>query len=260
MKILVLAKQVPDTWQERELSLETGWVVRDGAAEPVPDEISERVMEVALGWRDAGADIEVVALTVGPEDSSKTLRKMLAMGADSAVQITDDALVGSDAVQTARVIAAAVEKEGADLVLAGTLSTDGGTGVVPAMVAELLERPYLPHAEAPELADGELTGTVATSDADVRAAVALPAVAGLTEKTAEPRFPNFKNIMAAKKKPLTVLSLADLGIAAGPAEAAYRSVMVSADTRPERAAGEKVTDDGTAAERLVEFLAGRGLV
>ena len=124
MKILVLAKQVPDTWQERELSLDTGWVVRDGAAEPVPDEISERVMEVALGWRDAGADIEVVALTVGPEDSSKTLRKMLAMGADSAVQITDDALVGSDAVQTARVIAAAVEKEGADLVLAGCAILD----------------------------------------------------------------------------------------------------------------------------------------
>ena len=108
-----------------------------------------------------------------------------------------------------------------------------------------------------------LPGTVRVAfhpDADVRAAVALPAVAGLTEKTAEPRFPNFKNIMAAKKKPLTVLSLADLGIAAGPAEAAYRSVMVSADTRPERAAGEKITDDGTAAERLVEFLAGRGLV
>lgn len=101
---------------------------------------------------------------------------------------------------------------------------------------------------------------MATSDADVRAAVALPAVAGLTEKTAEPRFPNFKNIMAAKKKPLTVLSLADLGIAAGPAEAAYRSVMVSADTRPERAAGAKVSDDGTAAQQLVDFLAGRGLV
>lgn len=148
MKILVLAKQVPDTWQERELSLDTGWVVRDGAAEPVPDEISERVMEVALGWRDAGTDAEIVALTVGPEDSSKTLRKMLAMGADAAVQVTDDALVGSDAVETARVIAAAVEREGADLVLAGTVSTDGGTGVVPAMVAELLDRPYLPHAEA----------------------------------------------------------------------------------------------------------------
>ena len=96
--------------------------------------------------------------------------------------------------------------------------------------------------------------------ARLEAAVPVPAVVALTEKTAEPRFPNFKNIMAAKKKPLTVLSLADLGIAAGPAEAAYRSVMVSADTRPERAAGEKVTDDGTAAERLVEFLAGRGLV
>ena len=124
MKIMVLAKQVPDTWQERTLDMETGMLVRDGAAEPVPDEISERVMEVALGWRDAGADIEVVALTVGPEDSSKTLRKMLAMGADSAVQISDDALVGSDAVQTARVIAAAVEKEGADLVLAGCAILD----------------------------------------------------------------------------------------------------------------------------------------
>ena len=93
MKIMVLAKQVPDTWQERTLDMETGMLVRDGAAEPVPDEISERVMEVALGWRDAGTDAEIVALTVGPEDSSKTLRKMLAMGADSAVQITDDALV-----------------------------------------------------------------------------------------------------------------------------------------------------------------------
>ena len=141
MKIMVLAKQVPDTWQERTLDMETGMLVRDGAAEPVPDEISERVMEVALQYKDSGADVEIVAMTMGPEDATKTLRKMLAMGADAAVHVADDALAGSDAVQTARVLAAAIEKEGADLVLAGNLATDGSTGVVPAMLAELLDRP-----------------------------------------------------------------------------------------------------------------------
>lgn len=260
MKIMVLAKQVPDTWQERTLDMETGMLVRDGAAEPVPDEISERVMEVALQYKDSGADVEIVAMTMGPEDATKTLRKMLAMGADAAVHVADEALAGSDAVQTARVLAAAIEKEGADLVLAGNLATDGSTGVVPAMLAELLDRPYLPHAEALEISETEVVGTVVTEDADLRAAVALPAVVGLTEKTDEPRFPNFKNIMAAKKKPLTDYSLADLGIVAGPVEAEYRSVMVSANARPEKQAGPKVVDDGTAAEQLAAFLAENRLI
>mgnify|MGYP002719397447 FL=1 len=260
MKIMVLAKQVPDTWQERTLDMETGMLVRDGAAEPVPDEISERVMEIALQHRDAGADAEIVAMTMGPEDSSKTLRKMLAMGADSAVQITDDALAGSDAVQTARVLAAAIEREGADLVLAGNLATDGNSGVVPAMVAELLDRPYLPQAEDVQITESEIVGTIVTEDADVRAAAPLPAVASLTEKTPEPRFPNFKNIMAAKKKTITVHSLADLDIVAGPVEAEYRSVMVSANARPEKDAGPKVVDDGTAAEQLADFLAENRLI
>jgi len=260
VKIMVLAKQVPDTWQERALDMETGMLVRDGAAEPVPDEISERVMEVALQYKDSGADVEIVAMTMGPEDATKTLRKMLAMGADAAVHVADDALAGSDAVQTARVLAAAIEKEGADLVLAGNLATDGSTGVVPAMLAELLDRPYLPHAEALEISESEVVGTVVTEDADLRASVALPAVVGLTEKTDEPRFPNFKNIMAAKKKPLTDYSLADLGIVAGPVEAEYRSVMVSANARPEKQAGPKVVDDGTAAEQLAAFLAENRLI
>lgn len=260
MKIMVLAKQVPDTWQERTLDMETGMLVRDGAAEPVPDEISERVMEVALQHRDAAEDVEVVALTMGPQDATKTLRKMLALGADSAVHVCDPALAGSDAVQTARVLAAAVEKEGADLVLAGNLSTDGSTGVVPAMLAELLDRPYLPHAEAVDICADEVEGTVVTEDADVRAAVGLPAVVAVTERTPEPRFPNFKDIMAAKKKPLTTLSLADLGTVAGPVEAEYRSVMVSAAARPEKQAGPKVVDDGTAAEQLAAFLAENRLI
>ncbi|MDO5635127.1 MAG: electron transfer flavoprotein subunit beta/FixA family protein [Micrococcus sp.] len=255
MKIMVLAKQVPDTWQERTLDMETGMIVRDGAAEPVPDEISERVMEIALQYKDGAGDTEIVALSMGPEDATKTLRKMLAMGADSAVHVTDEALAWSDAVQTARVLAAAVEKEGADLVLAGNLATDGNSGVVPAMLAETLDRPYLPQAERVEIGESEVVGTIVTEDADLRAAVALPAVVSLTEKTPEPRFPNFKNIMAAKKKPLATLSLADLGITAGPVEAEYRSVMVSANARPEKVAGPKVVDDGTAAEQLAAFLA-----
>ena len=93
MKIMVLAKQVPDTWQERTLDMETGMLVRDGAAEPVPDEISERVMEVALQYKDSGADVEIVAMTMGPEDATKTLRKMLAMGADAAVHVAGSRFV-----------------------------------------------------------------------------------------------------------------------------------------------------------------------
>ncbi|WP_295016968.1 electron transfer flavoprotein subunit beta/FixA family protein [uncultured Micrococcus sp.] len=260
MKIAVLAKQVPDTWQDRTLDMDTGMVVRDGAAEPVPDEINERVMEVALAHRDAGGDAEIVAVTMGPADATKTLRKMLAMGADAAVHVTDEALAWSDAWQTARVLAAAVEQIGADVVLAGNLSTDGGSGVVPAMVAELLDRPILPHAEAVVITAEEITGTVVTEDARLEAAVPVPAVVALTEKTAEPRFPNFKNIMAAKKKPLDTLTLADLGLTAGPLEADRRSVMVSAAARPERQAGPKIVDDGTAAEQVVAFLAERRLV
>lgn len=260
MKIVVLVKQVPDTWQERTLDMGTGMLVRDGAAEPVPDEINERVMEVALRHRDAGADVEVTALTMGPEDATKTLRKMLAMGADAAVHVCDEALAWSDAWQTARVLAAAVEREGADLVLAGNISTDGSSGVVPAMVAELLDRPLLPHAEDVTITEAEVSGTLVTEDARMGAAAPLPAVAALTEKTPEPRFPNFKNIMAAKKKPLTTLTLADLGITAGPLEADRRSVMVSAARRAERQAGPRIVDDGTAAEQVVAFLAERRLV
>ncbi|MGC5048389.1 electron transfer flavoprotein subunit beta/FixA family protein [Micrococcus porci] len=260
MKIAVLAKQVPDTWQERTLDMETGMAVRDGAAEPVPDEIGERVMEVALAAREAGLETEIVAVTMGPADATKTLRKMLAMGADSAVHVVDDALAWSDAVQTARVLAAAVEHLGVDLVLAGNESTDGATGVVPAMVAELLDRPLLPSVEAVEITPEEVRGVLVTEDARLRASVPVPAVVALTEKTAEPRFPNFKSIMAAKKKALETLTLADLGLTAGPLDADRRSVMVSAAARPERAAGEKIVDDGTAGEQVAAFLAARGLV
>ena len=259
MKIVVLAKQVPDTWSDRKLDLESGLLDR-GASEPVPDEINERALETALRFKDANADTEIVILSMGPEGSTKTLRKLLSMGADSAVLVTDPALAGSDMVQTARVLAAAVEKTGGDLLLAGNEATDGRGGMVPAMVAEVLGWSVLPALEEVRIAADGVTGTAQVDGASLSLSSSLPAVVSVTEKAAEARFPNFKGIMRAKKKPLDTWALTELGIQAGPDSAPVRSVMVSASERPAKEAGPKVADDGTAAVQLADFLVSNRLV
>ncbi|GAA1786958.1 electron transfer flavoprotein subunit beta/FixA family protein [Pseudarthrobacter sulfonivorans] len=259
MKIAVLAKQVPDTWSDRKLDLVTGHLDRS-ASDAVPDEINERAAEVALKYKDSHPGTEIVALSMGPEDADKTLRKLLSMGVDSAVLVTDPVLAGSDLVQTARVLHAALEKIGADLVLAGNVSTDGKSGVLPAMIAELRGQALVPGADRLAITDTDVTATVQIDDAVLTLATALPAVVSVTEKIAEPRFPNFKNIMAAKKKPLLTWSLDDLGIQAGPETATVRSVMVSAQQKPARRAGPKILDDGTAASQLAAFLAESRLI
>lgn len=259
MKIAVLAKQVPDTWSDRKLSLTTGMLDRT-ASEPVPDEICERALENALRYKDANPDTEIVVVAMGPEDTTKTLRKLLSMGADSALLIEDAALAGSDMVQTARALAAAVQDLGADLILGGNESTDGRGGLVPAMVAELLGLPVLPALESLNITPESVSGVCQIDGGTLSLESPLPAVVSVTERTAEARFPNFKGIMAAKKKPVTTLSLADLGIQAGPDSAAVRSVMVSAVERPLKQSGAKITDDGTAASQLVDFLATNKLI
>ncbi|MCA4134267.1 electron transfer flavoprotein subunit beta/FixA family protein [Arthrobacter sp. M4] len=259
MKIVVLAKQVPDTWSDRKLDLVTGMLDR-AASDPVPDEIGERALENALRYKDANPDAEVVVLMMGPEDTSKSLRKLLSMGADSAVLVEDPALVGSDMVQTARVLAAALQKIGADLILAGNESTDGRGGVVPAMVAELLGLPLLPALENLEITPELVSGVCQIDGGTLALESPLPAVVSVTERTADARFPNFKGIMQAKKKPLDTWSLANLGIQAGPEAASVRSVMVSAVERPAKQSGPKITDDGTAAEQLVDFLTSNKLI
>jgi electron transfer flavoprotein beta subunit len=259
VKIAVLAKQVPDTWSDRKLDLVTGQLDRS-ASEAVPDEINERAAEVALQFKDAHPETEIVALGMGPADATRALRKLLSMGADSAVLVTDPALPGSDAMQTARVLHAALERIGADLVLAGNVSTDGNGGVVPAMIAELRGQALVPGADSLTITATEITGTLQTDGATLNLAADLPAVASVTEKIAEPRFPNFKNIMAAKKKPLESWSLDDLGIQAGPDYATVRSVMVSAQEKPGKQAGPKIKDDGTAANQVVAFLAENRLI
>ncbi|MEW1819188.1 electron transfer flavoprotein subunit beta/FixA family protein [Arthrobacter sp. NPDC080031] len=253
MKIIVLIKQVPDTWSTRRLNLETGMLDR-AASDAVPDEINERSLENALQYKDAEPGTEIVVLSMGTEDTTKTLRKMLSLGADSAVLVADPALAGSDMVQTTTVLAAAVSKIGADLVLAGNEATDGAGGVVPAMLAEILGHPLLPSLESISITGSSVTGSVQVDGGSLKLSAPLPAVASVTEKSAEARLPNFKSIMQAKKKPLDTWSLQDLGIEAGPESATVRCVMVSATERPPKKAGPKITDDGTAAAELADFL------
>ena len=259
MKIAVLAKQVPDTWGDRRISLETGMLERS-ASDPVPDEINERTLEAALRIKDSAADTEIVLVAMGPEDTEKSMRKLLAMGADSALLISDTGLSGSDMVQTARVLAAAVGRLAPDLVLAGNEATDGRGGMVPAMVAELLGWPVLPGLDELAVSPDSVAGTAPIDGGTLRLSSALPAVASVTERSADARFPNFKGIMQAKKKPLEVLPVAELGLQAGPDAATVRSVMVSATARPARQAGPKIADDGTAAAQLANFLAAQRLL
>ncbi|MBT2554160.1 electron transfer flavoprotein subunit beta/FixA family protein [Arthrobacter sp. ISL-5] len=256
MKILVLSKEVPDTGTERVLDPVTGILDRS-ASDPVADEINERTLEHALRYRDAGGTAEIVILTVGPETAAPSVRKFLAMGADSAVIVSDPEIAGADAARTAQIIAAAVQKVGPDLVLAGNESTDGWSGLVPSMVAEFLGWPVLPALFEIEIATDKVSGSTVVEAETLGLSASLPAVAAVTERSADARFPNFKGLMQAKKKPLEVWNLADIG--ATEARAAT-SVMVSATRRPARAAGVKISDDGTAANQLVDFLASNRLI
>lgn len=255
MRVVVLIKQVPDTWGERRLDPVTGYVDRD-ASDRIVDEIDERALEVALSYKDRAKDTEVVALTMGPSTATEALRKALSMGADSAVHILDDSLAGADALRTATAIAAALRSTGYDLVVAGNESTDGRGGVIPAMVADLLGVPAALNIDHVEIGGSEVAGSRSTEDATMAVRVTLPALISITERTDEPRFPNLKGIMGAKKKPMTVLSLSELD-AAAPAS---RSVIVSVSEKPAREAGQIIVDDGTAADQLADFLAANRLI
>ncbi|ACZ30072.1 Electron transfer flavoprotein alpha/beta- subunit [Xylanimonas cellulosilytica DSM 15894] len=257
MRIVVLVKEVPDTYGERTLSLETGLAERTSSN--VADEIGERALEVALTYADAHEGTEVHVLTVAPDGATATVRKCLAMGAGAATHVVDDGLVGADLGLTAEVIAAALGKVGYDVVIAGNQSTDGMGGVLPAMLAELLGVPNLTNLADVTLGETEVGGTRVTDDATVRVQADLPAVVSITEALPDARFPNFKGIIAAKKKPLDVLTLADLGIDAEDLSTA-RSIMLAVEARPPRAAGVTITDDGDAGVRLAAFLAENHLI
>ncbi|MDF2990369.1 MAG: electron transfer flavoprotein subunit beta [Microbacterium sp.] len=257
MRIVVLIKEVPDTWGERRLDLETGLTDRAGST-PVLDEIDERAVEAALSYADATPGTEVVVLTMAPTSATATVRKALAMGATSAVHVVDDALRGADLVLTAEVLAAALRHTGFDLVVAGNLSTDGGGGVLPAMIAEMLGIPQLTALSTLEIGTDTVAGDRVSDAGTMRVSSPLPAVVSITEALPDGRFATFKGIMAAKKKPYEILDATALGVEPDdPAVARY--IMLSVAERPPRAAGTKIVDEGDAGEKLAAFLIAEGV-
>jgi electron transfer flavoprotein beta subunit len=260
MNIVVLIKQVPDTWSQRTLAGSDHTLDR-GSADTVLDEINERAVEEALQIKEAGGG-EVTVVTMGPQRATEAIRKALQMGADKAVHLSDEGLHGSCAVQTARALATVIGTLGdVDLVLAGNEATDGTVGAVPAMVAEVLGLPALTHARKVTVAGRTVTVERETDDAITVLQADLPAVVSVNEKINEPRYPSFKGIVAAKKKPVSTLSLADAGIAASDVGLATATSTVTQSTpRPAREAGQVVIDEGDGAAKLAQYLIGQKLI
>lgn len=258
MRIVVLIKQVPDTYGDRRIDTETGLVDR-GASDAVVDEIGERVVEAALTIQAAVPDTTVTVVTLGPEGALEALRKVLAMGADDAMHIVDPGLSGADLTLTAEVLAAAVGPLGADLVLAGNISTDGAGGVLPAMLAEHLGLPHATNLSSIEVDGSTVRGSRVVDGGTAAVSASLPAVASITEALPDPRFPSFKGIMAAKKKPVETKSATEFGADLDGANAA-RSIVIAAAARPAREAGTKIVDEGDGGVKLAEFLIAQKLV
>jgi electron transfer flavoprotein beta subunit len=259
LKIAVLVKEVPDTWGDRVIDPATKRVARNG--EVVTDEISEKAVEVALLVKEANRGSEVTVVTMGPSHAIDTIRRCLAMGADSAIHVVDDALAGSDLIQTSAALSSAMASHDFDLVIAGNESTDGRAGVLPAMIAERLGFAQLTFLRTLAVTDEMATGERVTSDGFVTVTASLPAVVSVTEQIAEARYPNFKGIMGAKKKPVQIASASDLDLDADAVGGANSSSVVDSVTpRPERSSGVIVTDDGTAVLQLLDYLAAAKLI
>jgi electron transfer flavoprotein beta subunit len=260
--IVVLIKQVPDTWSERKLSDGDFTLDRD-AADAVLDEINERAVEEALLIKEReGGDSTVTVLTAGPERATEAIRKALSMGADKAVHLLDPGLHGSDMVQTGWALAKALGAiEGTDLVIAGNEATDGTGGAVPAIIAEYLGLPQLTHVRKLSVEGGKVTGERETDDGVFTLEASLPAVVSVNEKINEPRFPSFKGIMAAKKKEVTTLTLAEIGVEADEVGLANAGSTVLASTpKPPKTAGEKITDEGEGGKKIAEYLVAQKII
>ena len=263
MDIVVLVKQVPDSGSERKMDAADNTVAR-AAADNVVNEIDEYAIEEALVVKEAHGG-EVTVLTVGPDSATDAIRKALSMGADKAVHVSDEAIHGSDAAATSLILAEAVKKAGGgeapQLVLTGMSSTDGVMGVVPAMVAERLGLPQVTYASELTI-DGDKVSI--RRDGDVASETiesTLPALVSVTDQINEPRYPSFKGIMAAKKKPVETWSLADLGVDAGQVGLANSWTEVLETTkRPPREQGEIVKDEGDGGTKLAEFLAAQKFI
>lgn len=263
MRIAVLLKEVPDTYSDREMNLETGLTDRTG--DVVADEVCERAVEAALRIAEQAAEqsaadpVDVHVLSVGPASAADAVRRGIAMGASEGFLVSDEALVGADATLTAEVLAALVRRGDYDLVITGAESSDGGSGVIAPMVAELLDWAAMTNLTEVAVDGGIVEGTQAGDGCVVKLKAQLPAVVAVSDEFPDARFPNFKGLMAAKKKELNEVSLADLGV--DPSDFSRpRAIMVSIDKRPARERGEIIDAGPAAVGELVNFLDARGLL
>ena len=259
MNIVVLVKQVPDSGSERKMDPADNTVAR-AAADNVVNEIDEYAIEEALVVKEAQGG-EVTVLTVGPDSATDAIRKALSMGADKAVHISDEAIKGSDAVQISAVLAAALGQLEYDVVICGAEATDSQMSVMPALLAERLGLPQLSGARKLTV-DGGVAKIERQTDGGYWAVEApLPAIVSTWDTINEPRYPSFKGIMAAKKKPVETKTLADIGLDASAVGLANATTqVVDFAGRPPKGEGVKVTDEGDGAQKFVDFLAGQKIV
>ena len=254
MKIVVLVKYVPDATGERRFAAD-GTLDRAGT-DGLLSELDEYAVEQALQIADDNDDVEIVALSLGPEDAADAIKRALQMGASAGIQVTDEAMHGSDALATSAVLAAAISKAGPDLVICGMASTDGGMGVVPVMIAERLGWPAATLGATLSL-DGNTVSVRRDADAaSLTVEAHLPAIVSVTDQSGEARYPSMKGILAAKKKPVEQWTLADLDIDPSTVGlAAALTKVLQTTPRPPKQAGQVITDEGgSGSVALADFL------
>jgi len=259
MKIVVCVKQVPDTAAERKLRPADSTLDRasvDGLINELDEYAIEEGLLIAEAQRAAGQDAEVTILTMGPQKAADSIRKALSMGADQAIHLLDDGLAGSDALSTSYALAQVLSGTGFDLVITGSESTDARMGVMAAMLAERLGVPQVSLASKVDIDGSAIRVRRVSEDGYVEVESTLPAVVSVVEKINEPRYPSFKGIMAAKKKPVRTLTLADAGLDAALVGLVGASTeVVDFAERPPRQAGTIVKDEGDGGVKVAEFLA-----
>jgi electron transfer flavoprotein beta subunit len=256
MKIAVCVKHVP----EGAGRLDPGSKRLDRSGEGALNHFDANAVEEALRLK-GDSDSEVVVISLGPEKAADSLRKALAMGADRAVLVTDPGAAGSDLVATSKILAKALERESADLVLFGQQASDADGAVLWAAIAERLRRPVVSQAAELSVDAGSLRVKRQTEFGYDVIEAPLPAVVAVSDAINEPRYPSLKGIMGAKKKPFEILSLADVGVDAGDAgEAGSKTEVLALGEPPSRGDARKIEDDGNAAQAIVDFLAEKRLV
>lgn len=260
MNVVVCVKQIPDPADPGSLDPETKTLKRDGKL--ILDESDSYGVEMALQLVDAAGGGEVTLVSMAPNNEVSGLRTALAMGAAKAVLVSDDALAGTDALGTAKVLAKAIERVGdADLILTATESSDGYTGTVPEQIAELMSLPSVTFAKEISIDGGTAKVQRQTEAGYDEVECPLPAVVSVTAGVVEPRYPSFKGIMAAKKKEVTTLTLAEIGVE--PDEVGVEnagSKVLSSTPKPPKTAGEKITDEGDGGTKIAEYLVAQKII